>query len=840
MVFVTHCPMPKHRVIVPLGQPFVIADEAPTQVEAMKKWAKVPTALAALLGVPLDKSCTDPSRLFYLPRHAKGRPFEITLFGGPLFDWHTLELDDPYEVAVQELNKGKAKSVTKEGRGLGRWSMSHSFGFQAADAVNDFAPDKIRGSASRGYDIECPFDENHSNSGDRDDRACFVVNAGEGSSEFFTISCRHEGCRDKTMLDMLGKMLKDRWFERSVLEDERYNAIVEGEGTQTGARLMPTGSAELFNFLETKIGDLDSVYDNRIVAELTKSLAHVESPIEAEKLINQLSEKSGVTKSSLKKQVKIERSKLRGGAKLEKGENGRLIFKYYGAYHDDVAIDAVLGEMKKANETGDAVYATCPEYTYTFETLMRLRRLAGRTAFVPITGSVFSTDISQRLMFQRTGDEGSGPCKLVPLNIADAALHSGWASLPQTPEIIQAPIFMPDGSLLRSPGWYREEGHKDPHKDFNVLMLKNDLVVPEVCKNPSGKEVQNALELLRKGLLGDFPFLDVMTDGSESRSASEANALAMLITPFVRRMIAGCTPVFFIEKPTPGTGGTLLATIAMLIFDGQASASMPYNSNDEEMRKALVAAIMNSRTYMFFDNVTDFNSPVLIQAITAHKIGGRLLGHSTIIERPNHFVWVATANNAAIRAEMGRRICWIRMNAKTPDVQNRVFSKKLETWALEHRAELIGAILTLVQTWIGAGAQRCPDKTLVSFDDWAGVLGGILKNAGVAGFLTNPKRATSDVSHSAKQAFVKAWHERHVGERLPLSTAIGFAIDNELDIASGKTDDLRKYNFRRSLEDMNGQTFAIGELWLMPRTETDKAGDPTFGLVRVEKGTASA
>jgi hypothetical protein len=221
--------MPKHRIVIPLAVPFEVANEGKSQREATDKWAKIPAAISAKLGLPFDKSCVDPSRLFYFPRHDSKRGFEISLFGGPLFDWRTLELDNAFDTFVTNMDKGKSKSVTEEGRALGRWSITHATGFQIVDVIEAYAPDRLRGTASQGYAIECAFDEEHSNSGERDDVACFVVNAGMGSSEIFTASCRHESCRNKTALDMLGKMIKDGWFDKSVLEDESFMAtVVEG------------------------------------------------------------------------------------------------------------------------------------------------------------------------------------------------------------------------------------------------------------------------------------------------------------------------------------------------------------------------------------------------------------------------------------------------------------------------------------------------------------------------------------------------------------------------------------------------------------------------------------
>lgn len=239
VVQVAHPPMPKHRILIPFEVAFDIGKEAKasSHVEAMKKWAKVLEALARLLGVPFDTSCTDPSRLFYLPRHDKDRPFGASIVAGPLFDWRKLELNDPMEKLAAALTKGKGKSVTEEGRKLAGWCSKCAYGFQIADVIDAYAPDRIRHTNGGSYEIECPFDEDHSNPGDPGDRACFVRNAGEGPSEFFTISCRHETCRDKTFLDMLGKMLKDGWFEKSVLEDEQFNAIIDGEATKTDPNL---------------------------------------------------------------------------------------------------------------------------------------------------------------------------------------------------------------------------------------------------------------------------------------------------------------------------------------------------------------------------------------------------------------------------------------------------------------------------------------------------------------------------------------------------------------------------------------------------------------------------
>jgi hypothetical protein len=138
MIFVTHDPMPKNRLVIPLAVPFVIAADAPSQREAEAKWAKIVVATAERLGLAdaIDMTGVDLSRLFFFPRHKKGAPHDTAIAGGPLFDWRTLELENPYEAIANEVSKGSGKSKTPEGKALGRWSMKAAHGFQIVDVRN--------------------------------------------------------------------------------------------------------------------------------------------------------------------------------------------------------------------------------------------------------------------------------------------------------------------------------------------------------------------------------------------------------------------------------------------------------------------------------------------------------------------------------------------------------------------------------------------------------------------------------------------------------------------------------------------------------------------------------
>lgn len=238
MSLVTHAPFPKHRVVLPLSEAFEPAKVARTHADGMKMWGQVCYGVAARLGdLPFDKACIDPSRLFYFPRHAAGRPYETTIVGGTLLNWRDLDLtgdtaepgswEGLLNAEFAEPTKSKSKSTTDEGRALGRWSIKAAGGFQIVDLIRDHADDRIRTSGSEKIDIECPFDEEHSNAGDPEDRACFAVNAGASDAPVFTIKCQHDGCRERTNLDHLAKMIADGWFDRTAISDDAYLAEEE-------------------------------------------------------------------------------------------------------------------------------------------------------------------------------------------------------------------------------------------------------------------------------------------------------------------------------------------------------------------------------------------------------------------------------------------------------------------------------------------------------------------------------------------------------------------------------------------------------------------------------------
>lgn len=829
---IDHAPMPKNRVVLPLAKPFIIADEGQTQKDAETKWRKIPAALATQLGgIPLDKTGSDPNRLFYLPRHAKNAQFEIALFGGPCLDWNELELDDPYELLAGEMNQGRSKSTTEGGKELGRWFKKCGHGFQIADLIRDHAADRVRSDNNSKMEIECPFDEHHSNAGDPEDRACLVVNAGEGAGEFFTVSCRHESCQDRTMLDMVGKMVTDGWFDREELESEHYNALAPEDAPDPKAAMKIAKQDEARKEAETVNDGLNHESEEEEVRAAIKTILDADlGKIKEERELTKIRKQVG-SSAAVWKQVVAGVRNPRGGkdddgkkAKVRRDDHGRVIFPFQGEidFHDAAGhcMETLIQASKK-----EPKFATLED-----KPVMMSHTKTGRVCFTELSNRRLWAELNSRITFCRVVDDGGdGPRNSVPKEVADQIYETAYEQLPPAPEIIYTPMFNASGKMIVEPGWYKED---------EILVPRLDIDVPEIPAMPTAEDVEAAVSLLLNDLLPDFPFLDTRMDGSESREPSQANALAMILTPFMRRMIDGCTPVFFISKPQPGTGGTLLGRIPMILFDGEESPSMIYTENPDEMAKGLLAGALAARSHMFFDDVKAFNNREILRATTSNQIGGRVLGATKTAEVANRFNWIATGNNPFITSEMERRICWVRMNAQMPDIQNRKYRHPdFNVWLKTNRAQIIGAILTLIQHWIvNTDCARFTERKQASFEDWAAKVGGVLQAAGVEGFLDNRREAMLDMDDAATMMFLRHWWKKTGQEPINPNDLFQEADNIGSDLIDGNAEDRRtKQKFIRFIQGIEGRAFDLdGKNVAVQRTmDQDKA--PAFRLTMIEK-----
>lgn len=226
----------KYRLFFPLAEPVKIIDLGETQKEALEVWENKITGLAReVLDVHFDTSCTDPSRLFYTPRHPKEAGDEwyaAIVRGDPLrFDDVPMVKKAVYtgsraagslnafEIAggVNDAEDRPPQALTPSGASLNEWHSRAKDRFQMADLLEDLCSDRIRvagGEAQGHVHIECPFEHEHSTEGGT---ATMVVNALDSQTGFWTWFCKHDACQGRHKLAFLEEALRQGWFDEDQL-----------------------------------------------------------------------------------------------------------------------------------------------------------------------------------------------------------------------------------------------------------------------------------------------------------------------------------------------------------------------------------------------------------------------------------------------------------------------------------------------------------------------------------------------------------------------------------------------------------------------------------------------
>ena len=198
----------------------------------------------------------------------------------------------------------------------------------------------------------------------------------------------------------------------------------------------------------------------------------------------------------------------------------------------------------------------------------------------------------------------------------------------------------------------------------------------------------------------------------------------------------------------------------------------------EEFPKTLSAALLDGEQTIFFDNINHrMDSPELAAAMTAPVTGykARILGLSQTALVRIMSTWVFTANTLTMSAELLRRCILIDLDRKYPEPGKYVPEsgwrhENVREWTRDHRSELVHACLTIIQNWVAKGMVK-GNENLGSFENWAGVMGGILQAAGIGGFMGNQGELTGlsdgreDAVGDVVQAIADAIHDQD-GNRL--------------------------------------------------------------------------
>jgi hypothetical protein len=142
---------------------------------------------------------------------------------------------------------------------------------------------------------------------------------------------------------------------------------------------------------------------------------------------------------------------------------------------------------------------------------------------------------------------------------------------------------------------------------------------------------------------------------------------------------------------------------------------------------------------------------------------------------------------------------------------------------LEHRAELVTAVLTMVRGWLVAGAPWVEHPPIGSFESWAAVMAGVLVTAGIKGFLTNYKdvyeAASSEVGEWVD--FVEAWFDVYGVRPVLVKDLCTLVHQKELlpDVLGDGPDASQRTRLGNALSRHKGRVFNGYQIHQDPRTK---------------------
>jgi hypothetical protein len=275
-----------------------------------------------------------------------------------------------------------------------------------------------------------------------------------------------------------------------------------------------------------------------------------------------------------------------------------------------------------------------------------------------------------------------------------------YRHLVQLTALARQPFLRCDGSLYSATGYDSKTGI------FGVFDTQQFNIPP----HPNRAQALTALELLTE-LLSEIAF---------KSSADKSAVLSAILTATVRSSLPAA-PGFLATSNVYGGGKSYLLDMIALFATSLEPAAATFINDEDEMRKQLLATLLDNAAVVKFDEMKCNLVPVkcLLSALTAQQIEGRVLGVSRIVRPSTRTLMLFAGNNVMPVADMSRRIVPIMLDPKLENPFTRVFQKNPLMDIKQNRERYVAAALTIIRAWLCAGSPRTEVKPLNGFEAWA-------------------------------------------------------------------------------------------------------------------------
>lgn len=287
-----------------------------------------------------------------------------------------------------------------------------------------------------------------------------------------------------------------------------------------------------------------------------------------------------------------------------------------------------------------------------------------------------------------------------------------WSTIPRMKMQMTAPVVRPDFTVRWEPGWDEDT------RCWVKPGLKEDRRLVD-------------LEFDITRVFSLFPFVD---------ERLVADCLAAALTPLLCTAIDGALPSFLVTARKPGSGKSELAKFCSILGGGGKQFTTWRRS--DEMTKLIATFAREDKRVVIFDNIKkNIDSADLESAITSRFLTFRTMATHSSEGTPSNTTWFFTANGASMSTDLLRRSVVVLLDKDSSpkpweeeDVDGRTRGSRAVEFVENNNEALVTLMLQMIEKWRLAG---CPEgsKTFSGFEEWAGIVSGILEVNGIPGFL---------------------------------------------------------------------------------------------------------
>ncbi len=248
--------------------------------------------------------------------------------------------------------------------------------------------------------------------------------------------------------------------------------------------------------------------------------------------------------------------------------------------------------------------------------------------------------------------------------------------------------------------------------------------------------------------------------------ADRVNFVGALLTALTMPSWGRGHPFLAINGNKAGVGKTTLARTLAAIAEGSEPSAISFIANEDEMEKQLATRIDAGDRIVIVDNAktsAPISSAVLERSITAPRLVFRRLGSNSEIARAqNDVLFVLTMNMTQLGPDLRRRALPLNLEV-TGNVRHAGYTVDDPVGAvLAARADILGELAGMVVRWVEAGMPVPEDAATHSTSAaWARQVDGILRHAGMLGFLSNQAESEHafDPDYDALREVCEEHHE---------------------------------------------------------------------------------